>query len=83
MKKFLLPIAIVMIAVGGAFASQQQKEDVLSTEMGWINSPTPCNTSVLCSNIEGPLCTINVNGVNHQAFGKVTPTSCTKVLYRN
>lgn len=64
--KLLLPILAVVIAVGSAFASQSETEDVLWTP-GYISVNTPCDTQVHCGDSGIPGCTAP-NGM--PAFGK-------------
>ncbi|HEX9981249.1 MAG TPA: DUF6520 family protein [Flavobacterium sp.] len=80
--KTIVPALAIMLAIGGAFAAQDADKAVVP-ETGWINTPGPCAQAKTCSTVQGTLCTIRVNNVNHQAFGKPNPAimSCTKVLY--
>jgi hypothetical protein len=83
--KMILPAAVIMFAVVGAFASQTSSKGVLAVQTGYIDSPSPCSVPVTCNTNSGVICTLLVNGVQHQAFGKISPqaTNCTKVLFRN
>lgn len=87
-KQALMPLAVVVLGVVGAFATnaKKQNQQVKTIETGYVttNPSQPCNLAIECSNINGPVCTIMLDGVQHQAFGKLNPAdvSCAKVLYR-
>ena len=83
--KTVLPVAAIMFAIAGAFASQTSGKEVLAVQTGYIDAPTPCSEAVTCNTNVGPLCTLLVNGIQRQAYGKINPqdSNCTKVLYRN
>lgn len=84
MKKFSMPIAVVVLAITGAFASQSSQTSSLVPQTGWIDTPAPCQIPVSCRTEVGPVCTMLHQGVNKQAFGKVNPNdaTCSKVLYK-
>lgn len=83
--KKILPIAVIMLAIAGAFASQPSNNRVLAPKLGYIDSATPCSVEVSCNTTVGEICTQEVNSEEKQAFGKVNPNdaSCAQVLYRN
>ena len=87
--KIVMPVAAILLAIGGSFASKANT--VKSPQIivpGYYNTnpaiPNPCNVSVQCSNITGPVCTVTVGGQSYQAFGKVleTDTVCEIVRFR-
>ncbi|WP_294825135.1 DUF6520 family protein [uncultured Flavobacterium sp.] len=79
----VLPVFAITLAIAGAFAAQSAEKKVLAPKTGWINTPTPCAQSRQCDTDGSVLCTIRIGSVNHQAFGKVLPTStdCLQTLY--
>jgi len=86
MKKRILPVAVIMLAIGGAFASQSSKNVAFASKTGYIDSPSPCSVAVSCNTNVGAICSqLDANGNEQQAFGKVNPqdASCAQVLYRN
>ena len=84
MKKFSMPIAVVLLAITGAFASQSSGTSPTALQTGWIDTPSPCQIAVSCRTELGPVCTMFHQGQNRQAFGKVNPNdaTCAKVLYK-
>ena len=83
--KMLLPTFAIMLAVSGAFAFKNADDNALfAPETGWINLPNePCLIAVDCQSDPNPfMCTTIYKGVTHQAFGKTSPSSCIKQLYR-
>ena len=81
--KAIVPVATFMLAIGGAFGSKDSAADDFAAETGWINSPTACSVSKQCDTQLNDECTIMVNHVPVQAFGKTSesPLACTKILY--
>jgi hypothetical protein len=84
MKKISIPIAVVLLAITGAFASQSSATKPVALQTGWIDSPSPCQIEVSCRTEVGPVCTMFYKGQTKQAYGKVNPNdaSCAKVLYK-
>lgn len=85
--KFLkigMPIAVFALAIAGAFASQKLDNKAATSQLGWIDSPSPCTIQVACSDVVGPVCTMFHQGQNKQAYGKVNPTdlTCSRILYK-
>lgn len=84
MKKLSMPIAVFLLAIGGAFASQTTEENAMPLQIGWIDTPSPCTIPASCRTETGPVCTLLHQGQTRQAFGKVNPNdaTCAKVLYK-
>jgi len=75
-----LPIAVAALAVAGAFASNQTKEDVFAPRQGYIQDGPSCLKSIECSTDLGEICTV---GINTQVFGmNASGTTCDQVLYK-
>lgn len=76
-------MAAMALAIAGAFAAQSAKK-VVSPKTGWINTPTACFQSRSCDTTPGTVCTITVNGISYQAYGKADPDvlTCAQVLYK-
>lgn len=78
--KFLLPMAIFMIAIAAAFASRMDTVDPLAPEQGYIYENNICVKHGTCDNTDSfMICTDNVT---RQVFG-LDETGCSKVLYMN
>lgn len=78
-KNWLLPSAVFAIAIAGAFASNLTTEDSLDT-VGYIDAPAPCQLSVECSLIKGPVCR---SSTGQQAFGwNNMHTACDVEVYK-
>jgi hypothetical protein len=84
MNKNLTTAAFFSLAITGAIASQQFADKKIAPQTGWIDAPSPCTISVVCSTNLGTVCTAIYQGQIRQAYGKVNPNdaTCTKVLYR-
>ena len=86
MKKFrqvLLPIAIILIGAGAAFATNAAKNSDDDLEAGYyIDSSTgECRKSPeMCSTIQGDLCTWDDGSNIHSLFQ--ADTECTVALYK-
>jgi len=81
-KQSLIPLGVMVLGVVGAFASQKTANP-LATVIGYATVESPCDMDILCQDEGGPLCSIWVNGVEHQAFGKDAITQeCNVELYR-
>lgn len=75
---FLLPVAVFMIAIAAAFASQDDGQEEFALEQGYIYSNNVCVPQGKCGNILGDVCTHPTKG---QIFGKNGPTDCFRTLY--
>lgn len=75
--KFLLPVAVFMIAIVAAFASQTDGQEVFALEQGYAYVNEICVPTGQCSSIPARPCTHN----GLQVFGKSGETSCLKTLY--
>lgn len=75
-----MPMAALMLAVGGAFAfdSANMETDAFAPETGYLDSPLPCTQEVQCDTQFNVVCTDN--GI--QAYGKDADTGeCIRTLY--
>lgn len=70
--KFLLPIAVFMVAIAAAFATQTDGKDDFALVQGYIFENGVCTPHGSCSNNEAAVCTDNVG---RQVFG-LGPTGC-------
>jgi len=85
--KIGMPVAAIVLAIGGSIVSNAQTEKSPQIIVpGYYNTnpaiPNPCNVSVQCNSVSGPVCTVVVAGITYQAFGKefTTDTVCPIVL---
>lgn len=83
--KTSMPIAMFLLAIVGAFASQSSDNSVKALQTGWIDTPSPCSIPVQCNTVVTQFCTLMYQGTTRQAYGKVNPgdATCAKVLYKN
>lgn len=86
MKRFskFIPMAVVALALVGALSSFTSSEnaDVAINIQGFVKANplgTVCNTSIMCSDDVGPLCTSGTT----QIWGKDASNKCVVQLYRN
>ncbi|MNF90200.1 hypothetical protein D3C84_727570 [compost metagenome] len=82
--KIGFPVAAVVLAIAGAFASQAAPKSTVATKTGYLDTPSPCLEARECSDVNnGIVCTYMWQGSNHQAFGK-NPTGgqCSVTLYK-
>lgn len=79
-----MPLAAIIFAICSSFVlhASEEKTDLLVP--GYIPAPYPCNISISCSDIVGPICTVVIGGTAFQAFGKEFPADnvCSVVVYR-
>lgn len=76
--KLLLPMAIFMIAIAAAFASQMDTKDPLAPEQGYIINGNVCEKHGTCDNTNKlVICTDNMD---RTVFG-LNETNCLKVLF--
>ena len=86
MKRFskFIPMAVIALGIVGALSSFTMSKDSKLT----INVPgfvklnpagTQCNTSIMCADDGGPLCTSGTT----QIWGKDASGKCVVELYRN
>src|SRR5690606_19918951 len=81
--KMIAPLLTLVFAIGGAFATNSfTKVDALAEVDGYIDSPSPCEQRVSCSDINtGIVCT---DQFDTQAFAKENPsaTTCNVEVYQ-
>ncbi len=77
MKKYVLPVVLILIGTGTAFATQKAKssKENSAERQGYIfNSLTnQWDKSVMCSDDDGPICTVNGLPSGTQVFGTNGP----------
>jgi hypothetical protein len=75
--RFLLPIAVFMMAVFAAFATQSSvSTENLAWEQGYIHTATSCDVANRCSTSGTKVCKVN----GQQLFG-MDGSQCIKTLY--
>ncbi|KMQ70216.1 DUF6520 family protein [Chryseobacterium koreense] len=83
-KKFILPAALVLVAVGSAFASNQSKKGDAPLADGYVKRPNELvqcqNTGIKCSTSGGPICTADV-GMGTETLWNLVGTSCPTELH--
>ncbi|REC61321.1 hypothetical protein DRF65_16535 [Chryseobacterium pennae] len=77
MKKFILPVFVMLIGAGAAFAGQHAKknESTLVNRQGYIfnQNTNRCDPVKMCSTDPGPICTVNGLPTGQQVFGTSGP----------
>lgn len=85
MKKFILPVAIVMIGATSALASNVSKSNSKSPAIGYVFRPAeeikcvPAN--VECDTEGTIMCTADLGNGPEQLFQKISDTSCPNSLF--
>jgi len=89
LKKIIMPLLAVILAIGFSFVSHAQEEKIPQLNVpGYYNTnpsiPYPCNIVIICSTTVGPVCIVIISGQAYQAFGKISPTDadCVIILFR-
>jgi hypothetical protein len=80
--KLIMPVAVVLLATGSALStSAMNKKADTSPVQGYVHVLTEddCDESIMCSDIEGDLCTTG----SEQVFGKNPANKCTIRLFKN
>lgn len=80
--KLIMPVAILFVATGFAWStSAMNNKTVAAPVQGYVHLLTEddCNQSIMCSDIEGDLCTTG----SEQVFGKNPANQCNIRLYKN
>ena len=80
--KLIMPVAVVLLATGSALStSAMNKKADTAPVQGYVHVLTEddCDESIMCSDIEGDLCTIG----SEQVFGKNPANKCTVRLFKN
>lgn len=83
MKRFskFIPMAVIALGIVGALSSFTTSKDSINIP-GFVKlnpAGTQCNTSIMCSDDVGPLCTSGTT----QIWGKDASGKCVVELYRN
>ncbi len=80
-RKFVLPMVVALIAIAGAFASNQSRQDkaALADRIGHVKVGLDCiPTSIICTTIENPqMCTSGAT-----VLFNLEGTACPLPLYR-
>jgi hypothetical protein len=81
LRKALLPVAIILIGAGAAFATNAAKSTSTS-EPGYYfdSSQGKCISPGMCSSTPGNTCTWTSGGVTHNLCSRLSETSCTLQL---
>lgn len=80
--KMVLPVAVIALAVTGAFASHAMnnaKKGASAPVQGWLRINGMCNQSIQCNDTGNVLCKTTSN---QQVFGKDAAGDCNVELYR-
>ncbi|MDI6034184.1 DUF6520 family protein [Flavobacterium sp. LB2P84] len=80
--KLIMPVAVVLLATGSALStSAMNKKADTAPVQGYVHVLTEddCDESIMCSDIEGDLCTTG----SEQVFGKNPANKCTVRLFKN
>ena len=88
MKKFILPVVLVMTGAGAAFATNQSKVNDAKEipQDGYLYNSTlgGCEKKADCKTEEGDVCTVNNMTGQPQVFGVSEDlTTCNTVLYQD
>lgn len=77
MKHYILPVVLILIGTGTAFATQKTKSShkKLAVQQGYIfnNATNQWDRSVMCQTEINPLCTVNGLPGGTQVFGSTEP----------
>ncbi|WP_418637280.1 DUF6520 family protein [Winogradskyella sp.] len=77
--KFLLPVMAFLMAIGAAFATQEDGQEDFALEQGYVYINEECQPQGRCDNTQAQVCTHN----GFQVFGRSGPTKCLRTLYMN
>ncbi len=84
MKRFIIPVALVLISTTAAFANQASKKSEKAIVDAYVIDQVTgkcVETSQRCSTDPGPVCTWNVDGSSHlYAFDGSEVTMCGQEL---
>lgn len=83
LKNLLLPVAVVLIGAGAAFATNAESDDRSNQNGYFVDSLSgDCIESPMeCSTVPGELCTWN-DGSNTHALFQISGTTCQSPLYK-
>lgn len=77
MKNYVLPVVLILIGTGTAFATQKAKSNNknLAARQGYIfnNATNQWDKSVMCQDDVNPICTVNGLPGGQQVFGTTGP----------
>lgn len=87
LKEILIPVAVVAVGVLGAFATQMpgNSNGMQILEPAWIDNDIPCEKPYYMCSTTGPVvCTVMIDGVEHQLKGKNNPLDsfCPRTMYK-
>ncbi|MBP0612959.1 hypothetical protein J8J42_07860 [Chryseobacterium sp. cx-311] len=85
MKKLILPVALVVTAAGGAFATQANTAKNATVVPAYRMDPVSglcVYADQECSTINGPVCTWNVDNVTPLHSSPLSPTECGAELFK-
>ncbi|MDN3606428.1 DUF6520 family protein [Kaistella yonginensis] len=88
-KSFLIPVALVFLGAGSAFATHKAKASEKIVELGFYYDPSaPAEKcieyqEVNCNSSGGPVCTEIVGGVPRVMSKYLNSTECGQTLHRN
>lgn len=85
MKKFILPVFIVMIGATSALASNVNKSSTKVPATGYVFRPAEAikcvNAHVTCDTSGNVMCTADLGNGPEQLFQRVNNTSCPNSLF--
>lgn len=85
MKKFILPVAIVMIGATSALAGNVSKGNAKVPATGYVFRPAQAikcvNAHVACDTEGTVMCTADVGNGPEQLFERINNTSCPNSLF--
>lgn len=85
MKKLILPVALVVTAAGGAFATQFSSANDAGIVPAYRIDPESglcMSTDQVCSTTVGAVCTWNVDNATPLHDSPVSPTECGQELFK-
>ncbi|MDQ0477089.1 DUF6520 family protein [Chryseobacterium sp. MDT2-18] len=88
-KSFLIPVALVFLGAGSAFATHKAKASEKVGEIGfYYDASAPAEQcieykEVDCNKVSGPVCTEIVSGVSRTMLEPLNNTECGVALHRN
>lgn len=82
-KKWLIPMLVFTLAIGGAFATNVKAETASIPVDGYLSILSPCDTEVDCDTEGQEACTVP-EFPDEVAFGKMSPNdpTCPIPLFR-
>ncbi|KUJ56392.1 DUF6520 family protein [Chryseobacterium aquaticum] len=89
LKTFMIPVAILVLGVGSAFATNKAKTDKKASIIAYHFDPAaPVEKCILvgevdCNTTSGAVCTELVNGSPKTMQTRISDTECGQALFRN